>query len=235
MSLDPSLPVANLWPVVPARICIWPRYLWGGLLKHLRQMLVANAAMEENIDWSVGLTERAVPRAGAAIHNCSVANILVLRGGGWHEADVSEPSFFLACSMGWALNWREVVARCEPWQCIGRPPSPGFLIARRRDPVPKPRPVGRRCLPSLHSAKNDFSARLGRHSASGHCTSRGQWSRCCGLGARPSSTAMPSLHHCCQMLSHLCRRSNSSSIVQAACSSHAHISTSTQDTASRPR
>ncbi|XP_064619118.1 tubulin delta chain-like [Lineus longissimus] len=52
-------------------------FQWHGMLKHLRQMLIANAAMEEGIDWHVRVNS-----AGglAAHHNKSVSNLLVLRG-----------------------------------------------------------------------------------------------------------------------------------------------------------
>ncbi|XP_051966209.1 tubulin delta chain [Xyrauchen texanus] len=59
---------------------------WPGLLKHLRQMLIASARMEEGIDWTVS-----VPSAGTSVgesmtnirhrgFNSSIANLLILRG-----------------------------------------------------------------------------------------------------------------------------------------------------------
>lgn len=45
-------------------------FQWPGLLKHLRQMLIANAAMEEGIDWQVRLEDS----------RRSLANLLILRG-----------------------------------------------------------------------------------------------------------------------------------------------------------
>ncbi|XP_041378716.1 tubulin delta chain-like [Gigantopelta aegis] len=53
-------------------------YQWHGLLKHLRQMLIANAAMEEGIDWDVQAGSE-TPR-GTTRYNRSLANTLILRG-----------------------------------------------------------------------------------------------------------------------------------------------------------
>lgn len=76
-------------------------YTWPGLLKHLRQMLVADASMEEGIDWEVKLPVPSNPN-GADFHqrpgelprlrsrfNKSIANLLVLRGVDVHMADLS--------------------------------------------------------------------------------------------------------------------------------------------------
>ncbi|KAK3607578.1 hypothetical protein CHS0354_011115 [Potamilus streckersoni] len=59
-------------------------YQWHGLLKHLRQMLIADASMEEGIDWQVHLGD------GSGIkHNQSLANALFLRGKDLDGIDVS--------------------------------------------------------------------------------------------------------------------------------------------------
>lgn len=76
-------------------------YTWPGLLKHLRQMLIADASMEEGIDWEVKLPVPSNPD-GADFHqrpgqlprlrnrlNKSIANLLVLRGVDVHKADLS--------------------------------------------------------------------------------------------------------------------------------------------------
>ncbi|XP_076138196.1 tubulin delta chain [Alosa pseudoharengus] len=57
---------------------------WPGLLKHLRQMLIANARMEEGIDWtvrapSVSRSDRGRPTRELGF-NRSLANLLILRG-----------------------------------------------------------------------------------------------------------------------------------------------------------
>lgn len=76
-------------------------FTWPGLLKHLRQMLIADASMEEGIDWEVKLPVPSNPD-GADFHqrpgeqprlrsrfNKSVANLLVLRGVDVHKSDLS--------------------------------------------------------------------------------------------------------------------------------------------------
>ncbi|XP_066536240.1 tubulin delta chain [Hoplias malabaricus] len=57
-------------------------YTWPGLLKHLRQMLIANARMEEGIDWKVCMPSSGAKcvRDGAMGFNRSLSNLLVLRG-----------------------------------------------------------------------------------------------------------------------------------------------------------
>ncbi|XP_052245705.1 tubulin delta chain-like [Dreissena polymorpha] len=60
---------------------------WPGLVKHLRQMLIANAAMEEGIDWQVKLEDS----------RRSLANTLILRGKDLAGADTgpfSEPRLY---------------------------------------------------------------------------------------------------------------------------------------------
>lgn len=62
-------------------------FQWHGLLKHLRQMLIANAAMEEGIDWQVKLEES----------RRSLANTLILRGKDLDVLDVgafSDPMLY---------------------------------------------------------------------------------------------------------------------------------------------
>ncbi|XP_052800591.1 tubulin delta chain-like [Mya arenaria] len=54
-------------------------FQWQGLIKHLRQMLIANAAMEEGIDWQVKLEDS----------RRSLANTLILRGRDLDTVDTS--------------------------------------------------------------------------------------------------------------------------------------------------
>jgi len=56
-------------------------FAWPGLLKHLRQMLIADTPMEEGIDWAV--------KTSSSDFSRSVANQLVLRGCDAGEADVT--------------------------------------------------------------------------------------------------------------------------------------------------
>ncbi|KAK6191522.1 hypothetical protein SNE40_003187 [Patella caerulea] len=71
------LTIRNI-PQMSDRSIEFSSFHWPGLLKHLRQMLVADAAMEEGIDWQVNAGDE-TPR-GSVRHNRSLANMLVLRG-----------------------------------------------------------------------------------------------------------------------------------------------------------
>uniref|UniRef100_A0A8C5LX69 Tubulin delta chain n=1 Tax=Leptobrachium leishanense TaxID=445787 RepID=A0A8C5LX69_9ANUR len=59
-------------------------FTWQGLAKHLRQMLIANAKMEEGINWQVRPPSR--PTSERTLHesellfNTSLANLIILRG-----------------------------------------------------------------------------------------------------------------------------------------------------------
>ncbi|XP_015223064.2 tubulin delta chain isoform X1 [Lepisosteus oculatus] len=68
-------------------------FAWPGLLKHLRQMLIANAKMEEGIDWQVRASQSR-PSTGQKGNpskhlrfNTSLANLLILRGRDVYSAD----------------------------------------------------------------------------------------------------------------------------------------------------
>ncbi|XP_078391217.1 tubulin delta chain isoform X1 [Cetorhinus maximus] len=68
-------------------------FTWPALMKHLRQMLIANTKMEAGIDWRVklppaGLPAAVKPSSNRELHsNTSVANLLVLRGKEVSKAD----------------------------------------------------------------------------------------------------------------------------------------------------
>ncbi|KAL0973268.1 hypothetical protein UPYG_G00201240 [Umbra pygmaea] len=79
------LSVCNI-PQVSSSSLVYSVFTWPGLLKHLRQMLIANAKMEEGIDWQVQapclkprLVEKAKSHRGKG-YNTSLANLLILRG-----------------------------------------------------------------------------------------------------------------------------------------------------------
>ncbi|XP_044528115.1 tubulin delta chain isoform X3 [Gracilinanus agilis] len=71
-------------------------FAWAGLLKHLRQMLISNAKMEEGIDWQVrpplsGLPALEKVSPNKELHfNTSIANLLILRGKDVHSADTGK-------------------------------------------------------------------------------------------------------------------------------------------------
>ncbi|XP_074642872.1 tubulin delta chain-like [Tubulanus polymorphus] len=55
-------------------------FQWYSLIKHLRQMLIANAQMEEGIDWQVQVN---------SMYNRCIGNLLVLRGKEIESANIS--------------------------------------------------------------------------------------------------------------------------------------------------
>lgn len=76
----------------------YTHYLWAGLLKSLRQMLLTDSPTEEGMDWSVTPPNQG-PRirgrgschsnGGGSRVNMSLANVLILRGNDLDQADVS--------------------------------------------------------------------------------------------------------------------------------------------------
>ncbi|XP_061461382.1 tubulin delta chain [Rhineura floridana] len=78
-------------------------FAWPGLLKHLRQMLIANAKMEEGIDWQVRPPVPGLPASKkqslnrTACFNTSIANLVTLRGKDVQSADLGgfqEPALY---------------------------------------------------------------------------------------------------------------------------------------------
>ncbi|XP_053563312.1 tubulin delta chain isoform X3 [Bombina bombina] len=65
---------------------------WQGLIKHLRQMLIANAKMEEGINWQVQPPSKPETEKFSLIKNLnfntSVANLAILRGKDVHTASL---------------------------------------------------------------------------------------------------------------------------------------------------
>ncbi|XP_044286074.1 tubulin delta chain isoform X3 [Varanus komodoensis] len=92
-------------------------FVWPGLLKHLRQMLIANAKMEEGIDWRVrppipGLPvpEKPSPNSRARF-NTSIANLVTLRGKDVHGVDLGgfqEPALY--------TSWRNAQDALTVWK-----------------------------------------------------------------------------------------------------------------------
>lgn len=80
-------------PQMPEQSQAYTQYLWSGLLKHLRQMLISDASIEDGMDWSAGTDalkslytykteESSIKRAHYTPSgvNKSLANLLVVRG-----------------------------------------------------------------------------------------------------------------------------------------------------------
>ncbi len=77
----------------------YSRFLWAGLLKHLRQMLMTDSPTEEGMDWGIS-PPSSTEGSGAAARNkinTSLANLLILRGNELGEVDgrvLSEPRLY---------------------------------------------------------------------------------------------------------------------------------------------
>ena len=117
-------------PQMPERSQAYTRYLWSGLLKHMRQMLACDAPIEEGMDWSVGSGDTSTPPlvtyrtevdSNRRAHqtwrgvNKSLANILVVRG---NELESLEKSIFVDKSL--YCQWACLDLSCRVW-CSGRP------------------------------------------------------------------------------------------------------------------
>ncbi|XP_017732908.1 PREDICTED: tubulin delta chain isoform X7 [Rhinopithecus bieti] len=92
-------------------------FTWAGLLKHLRQMLISNAKMEEGIDWHVRPPSSGLPSLGKKslnkdLHfNTSIANLVILRGKDVQSADVEgfkDPALY--------TSWLEPVNAFNVWK-----------------------------------------------------------------------------------------------------------------------
>ncbi|NWT29574.1 TBD protein, partial [Cardinalis cardinalis] len=87
-------------PQMPESSLPYSTFSWPGLLKHLRQMLIANAQMEEGIDWQVRPPQpgSSIPCTNKPLHfNTSIANLLILRGKDVHSVDLGgfqDPSLY---------------------------------------------------------------------------------------------------------------------------------------------
>lgn len=67
-------------PQVSERSKAFTSRTWRGLLKHLRQMLIADSSLEEGINWNISLRHKSINR--------SIAGRLILRGTGAYDVDV---------------------------------------------------------------------------------------------------------------------------------------------------
>uniref|UniRef100_A0A8C6GUZ9 Tubulin delta chain n=1 Tax=Mus spicilegus TaxID=10103 RepID=A0A8C6GUZ9_MUSSI len=110
------LGVRNI-PQMSAASLAYSTFTWAGLLKHLRQMLISSAKMEEGINWQVRPPLSGLPPIGkASAHkehhfNTSLANLVVLRGREVHSADVEgfkDPALY--------TSWLEPVDAFSVWK-----------------------------------------------------------------------------------------------------------------------
>lgn len=76
-------------PLMPAASVKFSVHSWAGVLKHLKQMLVSDAKLEDGMNW--GIHEG---RPGA---NTAVASVVILRGD--HDVAEADVSAFLSPAM----------------------------------------------------------------------------------------------------------------------------------------
>ncbi|XP_027515973.1 tubulin delta chain [Corapipo altera] len=90
-------------PQIPENSLPYSTFSWPGLIKHLRQMLIAHAQMEEGIDWQVrppppGSSTPSSHSTKKPLHfNTSIANLVILRGKDVHSVDLGsfqDPSLY---------------------------------------------------------------------------------------------------------------------------------------------
>lgn len=86
-------------PQLPDASHAYSRFMWAGLLKHLRQMLLTDSTTDEGMDWCVS-PPTGPPAAGGRGQygiNTSLANLLILRGNELDSVDtrlLSERSLY---------------------------------------------------------------------------------------------------------------------------------------------
>lgn len=105
-------------PQMPQRSQAYSRHRWAGLLKHLRQMLITDAPIDEGMDWTVEPTPSPhhppphipPPLTHPSHINRSLANLLVLRG---NELETADPAIFLEPQL--YTPWTPTSARCTTW------------------------------------------------------------------------------------------------------------------------
>uniref|UniRef100_A0A8C4X9L5 Tubulin delta chain n=1 Tax=Erpetoichthys calabaricus TaxID=27687 RepID=A0A8C4X9L5_ERPCA len=92
-------------------------FTWPGLLKHLRQMLIAHAKMEEGIDWQVRPPLPGLPAVEKftgnkeSRFNTSLSNLLILRGKDVQSADqgaFADPALY--------TSWRPPGSSITTWR-----------------------------------------------------------------------------------------------------------------------
>lgn len=82
-------------PQMPDTTHAYSHFLWAGLLKHLRQMLITDSPTEEGMDWGVAAKAKVGP--GCDKINRSLANLVILRGNELNSVDrriLSDPHLY---------------------------------------------------------------------------------------------------------------------------------------------
>ncbi|XP_008069030.1 tubulin delta chain isoform X2 [Carlito syrichta] len=104
-------------PQMSEKSLAYSTFTWAGLLKHLRQMLISNAKMEEGIDWQVQPPLSGLPPLGKVSlnkelrFNTSIANLVILRGKDVQSADLEgfkDPALY--------TSWLQPVNAFNVWK-----------------------------------------------------------------------------------------------------------------------
>ncbi|CAH1802305.1 unnamed protein product [Owenia fusiformis] len=115
-------------PLMSQHSKAYSSYNWPGLLKHLRQMLVANAAMEEGIDWNVKVSE-----GKFRTFNKSVANLMFLRG-----KDIASPDISAFQDSRLYPDWIPPGCALETWtqpRCFHQYEKAAIMLSNSQSPV----------------------------------------------------------------------------------------------------
>ncbi|XP_037667809.1 tubulin delta chain-like [Choloepus didactylus] len=110
------LSIRNI-PQMSENSLAYSTFTWAGLLKHLRQMLISNAKMEEGIYWQIRPPLSGLPALGKIplnkeLHfNTSIANLVILRGKDMQSADLGgfkDPALY--------TSWLDPVNAFNVWK-----------------------------------------------------------------------------------------------------------------------
>lgn len=101
-------------PMMPQTSVAFSSYLWSGLMKHLHQMLIADAKIEEGINWNIKI-EDAAPNRGQYRRsiNKSLANLLTMRG---TEVEKADPSAFFNADLYSSWSMDPIMVTAHPKQ-----------------------------------------------------------------------------------------------------------------------
>jgi tubulin delta len=90
-------------PQMPNVSQAFTHYLWVGLLKYLRQMLLTDSPTDEGMDWT-----------RYKVNKC-LANLLIFRGQELHDLDVTSFSHNEACYVDWVPPFMRQSVWCSPF------------------------------------------------------------------------------------------------------------------------
>ena len=108
--LDYRLLTIKCVPQMPERSHAYTHYLWAGLLKYLRQMVLTDSPIEEGMDWSCTLSSHQKHTSSSYKLNKSLANLLIVRGKGLKDIDHREFSDGILYS-----DWVPISMRQSTW------------------------------------------------------------------------------------------------------------------------